>query len=516
MIVDLNKIEDDPFHAKKFDVCICGAGVAGITLALNLSRRLNVVLLEGGGTEVSVHSQSLYQGDSVGQEYTPLSTSRLRFLGGTSNHWGGWCRPLDSHDFLPRNTVQHSGWPIRRSDLDPYLKQAESMLDLSDSDDWNAPGDSVGEKIGATSYFNRFNFKFSNPPTRFGEKYAKELESRSNVVCYLNANVTEYHQAANSPRIDHVAVRKYAGQSFSVRAHFYVLAAGGIENPRILLNSDRLAEAGLGNHRGLVGRFFTEHLHARAGAFILEDHVRESFEDNWFEGSFKKRLEGLICESRWTSEWFRKTRKNRSPCISYAHRQFYSPTPELMETDGILNFGLRFLPDEPGSERTVDGSLYIASEQASNPLSRITSTSEVDRFGMRKVKLDWQLSTIDLRTIQRAVFRFGQTLADLNLGRVRVADWLRADSPRFSGEGGGHHMCTTRMGENPGEGVVDRHHKVFGTENLYVAGSSVFSSAGHANPTFTIVQMTLRLADHIDHQAANSEGGPSTLPVPYE
>jgi hypothetical protein len=278
------------------------------------------------------------------------------------------------------------------------------------------------------------------------------------------------------------------------------LAVGGIENPRILLNSNHQLPAGLGNQNGLVGRFFTEHPHVKVGDFILEDHLREYFEENWYVDSFHERLRSLICGSQWAVEGVSKIRGDRMSCVGQlrALQQFFSPSLEFMERERILNFGLRLnLLNMAGPERAPDGTLFIASEQAPNPLSRITLASDLDKFGMRRVKLDWQLSRIDLHTMQRAVFQFGQTFADLGLGRVRVKDWLRSDPPQFAGSGGHHHMCTTRMAESSDRGVVDQHQRVFGTDNLYIAGSSVFSTAGHANPTFTIVQMTLRLADHI-------------------
>jgi choline dehydrogenase-like flavoprotein len=501
MIIDLNEVLSDPFADNRVDVCICGAGVAGITLALNLPRTLNVLLLEGGGFKFSAESQSIYQGHSVGQAYYDLSATRQRFLGGTSNHWTGVCRPLDSYDFEPKSFVQYSGWPIRHPDLDPYLEKTESILDLSNNDSWDEPRGSFGKEFDATSDFKRIKFKWSDPPTRFGQKYQEEIEHRSNISCYLNANVTESHLTKDLSRLDHVELRNQSGRVFQVRARIFVLAVGGIENPRILLNSNHQLPAGLGNQNGLVGRFFTEHPHVKVGDFILEDHLREYLEENWYVGSFQERLRSLICGSQWAVEGVSKIRGDRMSCVRQSHyqslRQFFSPSLEFMERDRILNFGLRFQPNVANPERATDGTLVIASEQAPNPLSRITLASDLDKFGMRRVKLDWQLSRIDLHTIQRAVFRFGQTFADLGLGRVRVSDWLRSDSPQFAGGGGNHHMCTTRMAESSDRGVVDQHQRVFGTDNLYIAGSSVFSTAGHANPTFTIVQMTLRLADHI-------------------
>ena len=500
MIVDLNGVASDPFAGKNIDVCICGAGVAGITLALHLPQKLNILLLEGGGFEMSAESQSVYQGESVGQEYSDLTATRLRYFGGTSNHWAGWCRPLDSYDFEPKSYVQYSGWPIRRSDLDPYLDRAEAIVDLSGDKSWDEPAGYFEKTIDTAADFRSFNFKLS-PPTRFGQKYRDEIERRSNIFCYLNANVTELRLTENLSRLNRLSVCNYSGGSFEVRAQTFVLAAGGIENPRILLNSNRQLPAGLGNQNGLVGRFFTEHPTVQVGRFILEDRAREHVEKNWVGDSpaqrFKERLRGLICGSEWTHEIAGKVRGKKVFCGKQAYQRFISPSVGFMERERILNFGLRFLSYWPQPGRLNDGTLQIASEQAPNPLSRISLGQEVDKFGLRRVKLNWQLSTIDLHTIQRAVFRFGEVLADLNLGRLRVQDWLNSDSPIYTGAHGDHHMCTTRMGGSPGEGVVDSDQKLFGTDNLYIAGSSVFSTGGHANPTFSIVQMTLRLADHI-------------------
>ena len=137
--------------------------------------------------------------------------------------------------------------------------------------------------------------------------------------------------------------------------------------------------------------------------------------------------------------------------------------------------------------------------------------NERDKFGMRRVDIDWRLSKIDLRTIKRGTIRFGELFATLGLGRVQVNEWLLAEHPIFPSldedeVAGNHHMCTTRMGSSPQNGVVDSNQKVFEIDNFYVAGSSVFSTAGHANPTFTIVQMTLRLADHLNKRYKSLSG----------
>ncbi len=149
-----------------------------------------------------------------------------------------------------------------------------------------------------------------------------------------------------------------------------------------------------------------------------------------------------------------------------------------------------------------DGLLRIVSEQSPNPDSRITIGPDIDRFGLSSPVLHWQLSEIDKHTIRQAVIRFGEAFAESGLGRVRIANWLLYDDIELPGiaeaqVGGHHHMCTTRMASTPREGVVDANQKVFGINNLYISGPSVFSTVGHANPVFTIVQISLRLAKHI-------------------
>lgn len=510
MIADLQDVDNDPFKGRVYDVCICGAGIAGISLALALSERLEVALLEGGGYEPSEESADVYKGRSVGRPYYDLTTTRLRYFGGTSNNWGGWCRALDDYDFEPKPYVNASGWPIRKNHLDRYLEQAQSILDIDPGRPKGrvAESNALAAAIDNSRDLEAFDYWWS-PPTRFGQKYRDPLQRAHNVSCFLNANVVDIVLFDDLSRVREFEVRTYAGKAFSVRARSFVLAAGGIENPRLLLNSNAQKKDGLGNEHGLVGRFFADHPHHKVGEFLLQDRARQVFA-------------GL-----------RMAPQERTKHVY----KYFAPSKEFMSREKILSFGLRFEPYVGSSEslrenfkfrlrRAVcasgsveaaverlsgrdvpcgDGVLRIASEPAPNRSSRITLDREVDRFGKRRIALDWKLSALDKRTIRIAATRFGMALADADQGRLRLADWLLAkdeeiELPALGTDdiGGNHHMCTTRMGTTPREGVVDPSQRVFGTDNLYVAGSSVFPTTGHANPTFTIVQMTLRLANHLN------------------
>lgn len=501
MITDLNTVAQDPFNDKTFDFCVCGAGVAGITLALKLSKNFDVVLLEGGGLDYSDDSQDLYRGTNAGATYFPLDATRLRYFGGTSNHWAGWCIPMDSHDFKPKSYVEYSGWPIARPDLDPFLIEAESILDVPrvSYDPHNLYAWDAGEYIAASGDLRAIEYKWS-APTRLGKKFRPAIHHSKNLACYLNANVVDLPLHENLSNLYAVQVRDFLDRSFNVHAKIFILATGGIENPRILLNSDRQLKNGIGNQNGLVGRFFTEHNNKKVGQFILEDDARESLSKSW------------------SPNW----RQNNS---------YFSPSVAFMERDRILNFGIFIEPSgRPPLKRSFqdtlqellceidwiqsamegvtswcpsDGTIRIVSEQALNPSSRVRLGSTVDRFGMRRVVLDWRQSEIDKRTIQRAVIRLAEIFAANGLGRVWIKDWVLTDDlvfPSDDGIAGNHHMCTTRMSDSPRDGVVDENQKVFGVDNLYIGGSSVFSTAGHDSPTITIVQMTLRLANYLEHE----------------
>ena len=499
MIIDLSEVEHDPFANEHFDVCIIGGGVVGISVALNLSRTKRVLLLEAGGYNNSVESMAVYEGENVGQEYFDLRASRLRYFGGSSNHWGGDCHPLDAHDFARKSYLSHSGWPIRKSDLDPYLERAESILDLN-NEPWDPPGGVFADAINRSEYVRSILYKYS-PPTRFGDKYGDEIESRQNITCALNANVVALNLADAHDRLSDVTISDYDGNRYTARANRFVLATGGIENARLLLNSNHQAPHGLGNDHGLVGRFFTDHMYTKVADIVLEDHVKQYVEAYPFGDSFRGRLKDTICSWNWLHGAVESARGKDMDCLSETRetRHFFAPTLKLLKSERILNWSLRMRVRTPGHSEPTDGKLFIGSEQSLNPSSTVSLSDEKDRFGLRRTRLNWQLCDVDLRTLQIATIRFGEAMAEQSIGRVRIVDWLHDKVPDYVGTGGHHHMCTTRMAVSPDKGVVDRNMKVFGLQNLFVAGSSSFGTGGHANPTLTIVQMSLRLADHLSH-----------------
>ncbi len=502
MLYDARNLTPDWFAERSWDLAICGAGPAGISLARRVAGQgFRVLLLEGGGTAPHFESQVFYEGESVGREYFGLDETRLRALGGSSNHWNGWCRPLDARDFRPRPDHPLSGWPIDRDALDPYAAETERILDLGPEPD-PVPSPVEGRLEG----FHPVAFRWSTPVTRFNAKYVEELRASQEIDLVIRASALE---ALPNERGDAVRRIRLAHPEdewrAEARARAFVLCLGGLENPRFLLNSRGAHQEGLGNDRDQVGRYFNEHPHFHVGEAVL-----------------------------------------RRP---FAHMRFVSPDDDLLLGEGVLNFAMRFISLLParhdgsvGRSRLAravcnseaewsmrlaealrggreldcrDVRLQIVTEQELNPDSRVTLAENRDPFGQRRLRLDWRLADRDLHTIRRGARLVAEALAHSDLGRARLDPWVLDEGAPLPGldedEVAGHHqMCTTRMSANPAEGVVDADCRVHGFENLYLGGSSVFATGGHANPTYTIVQLALRLGDHL----ADRLSDPARLPLP--
>lgn len=483
MILDAEARADDWFRDRTFDLCIIGSGPAGVTLARRLAKAgLSVGIFEGGGEQATPESQELYQGTTAGQPYYALEAARLRFFGGSSNHWGGWTRPLDPYDFEAKPHNPLSGWPIARADLDPYAAEAADILNLPPDrpppDLLPADHDVLVPRL----------FRFSNPVTRFGEKYRAELAASERIRVYLNANLVDLRLEDSRMAVSEAVFRSYKRNDlFSVKARAFALCLGGLENPRALLNATSQVGKGIGNERDLVGRYFLEHPHAPIGRVVM----------------------------RRPMTWM----------------QVYSPTPAFMDANKVLNFGIRLghfdewnaagftgalkpqpecglgfdallaaeMKSEPTACPAYVGDAFVSCEQSLSPDNRVRLTGQRDRFGLRRIELDWSLSDTDMRTLRTAATTIGRLLAERDVGRLKIVDWLTAGEKPNLDElwGGNHHMGTTRMSADRSTGVVDANLKVHSLANLYIGGSSTFATSGHANPTYTIVQLSLRLGDHL-------------------
>src|SRR5262245_3510667 len=265
MLVDFNETSPDAWGSA-YDVCICGTGPAGITIARKLAAfGKRILLLEGGGLAYSDASQDCYKGRSVGAQYWFLDAGRLRYFGGTSNHWTGRCGLFDPIDFEARDYFGLPGWPISRRQVLSGLDEAKQIVDIADQD--LAPSELSGF---ASPLFNKSGYALS-PPTRFLEKYRTEIENSDRIDAFYNANLVGLRLDDSLKRLSHLTIRSSNGRLADVSAGRFVLALGAIENARILLNADSQVREGIGNQSGMVGRCFMEHLNVSIGRFLVTD-----------------------------------------------------------------------------------------------------------------------------------------------------------------------------------------------------------------------------------------------------
>jgi choline dehydrogenase-like flavoprotein len=502
------------------DVCIVGAGAAGITLAREfIDQPFRVCLLESGGLEFDKDTQSLYKGQNLGLSYFPLEVARLRYFGGTTNHWDGWCRPLDAIDFEARDAVPYSGWPFDKSHLDPFYERAQSICKLGpymyDVKNWETPNTPqlrfASDRVITTIFQH-------SPPVRFGKIYRDEVVGARNISTFLYANVVDIETTHTAQSITRLRVACLQGTKFWVAARLYILAAGGIENARLLLLSSKVQSAGLGNQYDLVGRFFMEHPHLESGLFLPSDsQISVALYDALRLNN--ARISGVLSLS---PETLRNERLLNFSAL--LQPKSWSEVSEGVSSLRVIAraFRSRTIPDEflkhlrnviadiddvttaayrqwrkKGIRPIELLSLYNRTEQAPNPDSRVTLTEERDALGTNRVRLNWQLSAIDKRSIRRAHEIISQELGRAGLGRFKIT--LDDDDNAWSALliGGGHHMGTTRMHVDPKNGVVNENSQVHGISNLFIAGSSVFPTSGYANPTLTIVALAVRLADYV-------------------
>ncbi len=507
------------------EVCIVGAGAAGITLAREFTNSsFRVILLESGGAELEQATQDLYAGSDIGRPYDFFPASRLRYFGGTTNHWGGvWCDMPNSLDFEMREGVPYSGWPFSLSYLEPWYRRAQPVLKLGPYgyalSDWGIAPSDIPEPFRGPHFVCQVLQQ--GPATRFGPEYGPELRQARNLSVYLHANALRFDASENGGAVRQVNVGVLPDGRFTVRARIYILAAGGIENARLLLLSESEAGVGLGNDHGLVGRFFMLHLEYSGGTIVLTDpYVDLTFQTGENGAQYNRlgvtrRFVSYISLSNET--------KRQLELPAFRVRFQYPRIPEVDALTRLIyrtDRGADILHDLGSVIRKFPAvATYIArrmvygrnrppvpmasiplnctTEQMPNPDSRIGLGKDLDVFGLRKVTVDWRLTAEDKRGMATGNRLLGAELGRGGFGRLQST--VPEDDSEWPSDmrGDQHHMGTTRMQRDPRMGVVDENCRVHGVANLYVAGCSVFPTGGTFNPTLTIVALALRLADHI-------------------
>lgn len=464
---------------------IIGSGPAGVSLALALeSQAVPSLILEAGGRDYSDAMQDTYAGTVVGDPYFDLESSRLKYFGGSSNHWSGVCRPLDSVDFQPNSRFEsHIGWPITKADLDPYQARVNNILEVGPFRE--RPVDPGLKEI---------EFSFS-PPVNFAFKYEDMFAASTRAHICLNANVTGL-QASNG-RVAKITVAHLDGRVVTIAPERVVLCMGGIENARLLLWSNQTSPEPITDTQSPLGAHWFDHPHDLSGEVTFFTPINQftSGEDAAFFAPSEAAMaeHGILngCVRIWG--------------VSEAGPDGHSDDGTRKRMARSLICGSRIVGDIAASQMDtrvgcLSTAIELVWEQEARAENRVTlSDTDRDAFGIPRPVLFWEKSARDYRSAKIIMELFGRHLAETGTGELRVYDHVidKGAYPLIKWMAGHHHMGGTRMAETAVQGVVDRNLRIFGMENAYVLGSSVFPHAGHANPTYTIVQLALRLGDHL-------------------
>jgi GMC oxidoreductase len=439
------------------DFCVIGAGPAGVTVADGLIRAgASVVLIESGGLDENPQAQELNDGLADGpiikRRWTYLRDGRRRAVQGSASRWGpGFCMPFRASDLEQRPWVADSGWPLTPEQLAPYETRAAETFGFEPFGPPPAEGPLV-----------RLSYRFPPDPQLFRSRYL-DLLTRPSFHPELDATAVELR--VRGDEVESVRMARGDGGETRVTANTFVLAAGGVENARMLLLHDRAL-----GPSAMTGRCFMEHPHVLAGRIVLKG--AEDF------------VAGLEADSRL---------------------DVLALDDATMAAEGLLNASIQVRRLGPANGNRIECDLYLRAEQAPNPDSRVVLGKNEDRYGNAQPVLHWRLLEQDWASVARTTElvatalqeRFG---GDAELLVTPSQPWPYdpvGPAEAQNSTWGNHHMGTTRMGSDPGDSVVDPDCRLHGTGNLYVAGSSLFPTGSCANPTFTIVALAHRLVDHL-------------------
>lgn len=506
--------------ALQCDLCIIGAGAAGISIAREfVGTSLNVVVIESGEFGVDDRYEELNDGEVVGRPFVGLRQGRRRGLGGTTAAWGGQCCELDSDDFAVRPWIPESGWPLGRAELEPFYRRAERIFGVAGEPyDENVWRRFRLKPVPLDPALLRTTFSVFSPHPRLGRFYRKLFANAPNLRVILGATATKIKTTDNGSRATQIEIRSVSGKRAHVSARAFVLCNGTIESARLLLASRDVTPNGLGNARDLVGRYFQDHPTSDT-ALIAGTDTR------WLQEIY-----GLLYRG---STWY-WPKVTLSPALAretaslnasaFVLFEYDSPAVEILRdmvrttrTGGKFPLSAARLATlargapsvaAAGYRRYILGrspqakpskiALTCTIEQVPNRDSRVTLSDALDGLGMPRPRIDWKISGAERHAFRIITKVVAGEFERLRLGSVVPKPWLATDDESAWIVWDNYHQTgTTRMSDDPARGVVDRNCAVYGVAGLYVSGAPTFPTSGYANPVLTIAAMSIRLSDYL-------------------
>ena len=517
----------------KVDLCIVGSGPVGLSIAKEfVGTDINVLVVEGGGFETEDETQKLNEIENIGDpRIIDQKRVRRRVLGGSSHVWTGRCAPFDEFDFQHRDWIEYSGWPIHLEELAPYFEKASEYLGLGphcyDERLWEqfkvkTPLPALDEHL-LEPIFWQFSKSPRNPKISVDFGQDMKFPQAANINMLLHANVTHINTNDEGNQFQSIEVSTLEHKKAIIEAKALVLGCGGIENARLLLASNRQVPEGLGNQHDLVGRFLMDHTLCALGRFDPQESnpVRSRFGHYWLDNEDGRhvylhgvslsqkvqeeekllRCHAFIEEADYpdTDPWtLMRDLKSILKSRQFGAKLFLTIV-KILARLGEITRGLnrRLLKHRPQLSGAKTVEIHCMLEQRPDPNSRLRlSPDKVDALGMPLSEIDWKISDLERQTVLKMGDVIAQEFSRLNLPLPQIAPWLKEDKnwrERFTEKS--HPTGTTRLSSDPREGVVDTNLQLHGVSGIYIAGSSVFPTAGAANPTLMIVALSLRLAN---------------------
>ena len=522
MLHDFEQVESPvPGAQDRVNVCILGAGAAGILLATELAAQgLSVLLVEGGGLSLEPRSQELYRADITGFPYTGATRGRFRTFGGSTTQWGGQIMELD--DFTAREHVQGSGWPFSKTELTSFYGRALRFEGLrlaepQDSRVW------AGLGLSLLDLGPEFRMRYSRwcPERDFSILHGANLRDSRRLQVLYHANATAFVLNEGRTAVRAVRARGYSGREALLHADRFVLALGGIESNRLLLQPLEEGTAPW-QRSGLLGCHFHDHI-ALNRIPILQIATQPAQRYFGYTGLDGFRYHNKVQLS--AAEQSEARTLNVAGTIGPFFQEDFGRDDATVLLREVLRKGrrpsvaewrqaARYLPGigwqtlrqrlaGEGAEwlRTM---LTVHSEQSPRSASSISLSHERDALGLLRVRLDWQISQLELHTLRSYVRRATEVFAARRFARVLPPRGFYEDDAlvRSLCSDSYHHMGGARMAATAAEGIVDPQMKLHGIDNLYVCSSAVFPSGGFSNPTHTLLALAMRLGDHLRDKSA--------------
>ncbi|MDC3293802.1 GMC family oxidoreductase [Alphaproteobacteria bacterium] len=480
------------------DICVVGSGPASLSFVSKFfDSNLKILIVESGKLDYSESSQQLNEAESAGPRYLDLKNSRFRGYGGAGKIWAGVCRPMSADDFLPKNHIPLSGWPVSFSDLEFYYKEAAEIFGLDYNrffdEDWSEyePYHSAFSRLNhSQTKIDRLKFQQATEESRdLGKRWLKRIFEHGFIQLITDATVVDVRR--NIPSGYSVIAKSLAQEVRKINAKVLILGAGAIENPRILMTSEAHKSI---RRNDFLGSCFMSHpgfgpladVKLSNNNFCVSQGSEQFFN---FEANLVHRNESKILRHGIALTRARSIGHNLSSNASLSGVR-----------QELSNYfaGLKCELFGYGKYVASDWLLSVGLEQPPIVDNRVSLSSKKDLHSVNVPKVYWgAISEQEKKTVRSAIRLFAQELGIVGLGNLALKDELLASTIFGDDDPINHHIGTTRMSRSEDRGVVDSNLEHFQLRNLFLTGSSVFSTSSIVNPTMTIVALSLRLGEYV-------------------